>query len=116
MPEYTHIASTDEGETTYEIDFKITCAGSGPSYGHPGDPVEIEIQDVTVTHDRTPDIHENYVNKLQREGDKSIVELEESIYELLTQAVLDNFGFQDYYEWEAADYAEYLRDQRDDKY
>lgn len=35
---------TLDDERTVEVDYRVTSWGSGPSWDHPGDPVEIEIE------------------------------------------------------------------------
>lgn len=64
----------DDGRTV-EVDYSVTSWGSGPSWDHPGDPVEIEISlyecdgaEIEPTDAERERIEQEICEVLEREG------------------------------------------------
>lgn len=86
MPSHTCIDPRDpEGDACLVVKFKITYAGSGPSWDHPGDPTEIEI---TAARDES--------------GTDVYPVLSDDHSHAVEMKVLDEFGFNDHWAEEQA--------------
>lgn len=69
------LAFTGPEDEEYEIEFRVTSWGSGPSWTHPGDPVEWEW-DKVVWHKQdgtTEDVSEESLKKLGIDPDDVIM-------------------------------------------